>query len=145
METTTFKRLKVYGRNSLKTKEIDKKIEIWEIAFNFIYEIPLKKFGPKKSSPKKLKSPQNLNEKSFINWSDLEKKNYKRIPFKFDLGFILQGNPFTFLRLLDWFLKNPTKRVFLNFLIRTPNLSKVLNPQEICRDNFYFVYKYIWV
>ena len=41
-------------------------------------------------------------------------------------------------RLLDWFSKNPTKRVFLIFFIRTPNLSKILNPQEICRDNFCF-------
>ena len=139
METTTFKRLKVYGRNSLKTKEIDKKIEIWEIAFNFIYEIPLKKFGPKKSSPKKIEITSKFKWKILYKLIGPRKKNYKRIPFKFDLGFILQGNPFTFLRLLDWFLKNPTKRVFLNFLIRTPNLSKVLNPQEICRDNF-FIY-----
>ena len=92
--------------------------------------------GEKKKFTKKLKSPSNLNEKSFINWSDLEKK-YKRIPFKFDLGSYLQGNPFTILRLLDWFQKNPTKRVFLIFFIRTPNLSKFLNPQEICQDIFY--------
>ena len=139
METTTFKRLKVYGRNSLKTKEIDKKIEIWEIAFNFIYEIPLKKFGPKKKFTKKIEITLKFKWKILYKLIGPRKKNYKRIPFKFDLGFILQGNPFTFLRLLDWFKKNPTKRVFLNFLIRTPNLSKVLNPQEICRDNF-FIY-----
>ena len=42
-------------------------------------------------------------------------------------------------RLLDWFFKNPTKRVFLILFIRTPNLSKFLNPQEICQDIF-FIY-----
>ena len=31
-----------------------KKNEIWEIAFNFIYEIPIKKFGPKKKFTKKI-------------------------------------------------------------------------------------------
>ena len=31
-----------------------KKIENWEIAFNFIYEIPLKKFGSKKKVHQKI-------------------------------------------------------------------------------------------
>ena len=38
----------------------------------------------KKKFTKKIKSPSNLHEKSFINLSDLE-QNYMRIPFKFDL------------------------------------------------------------
>ena len=57
---------------------------------------------------------------------------------------VLQGNPFTFLRLLDWFKKNPTKRVFLIFFIRTPNLTKISNPQEICQEIFY-IYKYVYI
>ena len=71
-----------------------KKIENWEFVFNFIYKIPLNifetiltkfskspsilnkrsQFEPKKKITKKLKSLSNLYEKSFKNWSDLEKK-----------------------------------------------------------------------
>ena len=34
----------------------------------------------------------------------------------------------------------------MNFFIRTPNLTQILNPQEICRDNFYiYIYIYVYI
>ena len=119
-------------RNRQKNRNLRNRLQfyIWN---------PFKKIRTKKKFTKKIEITSKFKWKILYKLIGPRKKNYKRIPFKFDLGFILQGNPFTFLRLLDWFLKNPTKRVFLNFLIRTPNLSKILNPQEICRDNF-FIY-----
>ena len=52
----------------------------------------------------------------------------------------------------DFFYKYVTFRLILkksyqegvfDFFIRTPNLSKFLNPQEICQDIFY-IYMYIY-
>ena len=52
----------------------------------------------------------------------------------------LQVISFINMLLLDWFLKNPTKKVFLKFFLRTPNLSKFLNPQEIYQDILFITY-----
>ena len=102
----------------------------------------------KKKFTKKFKSPSNLHEKSFINWSDLEQKLQEN-SFEIWSVFILKGNPCCFFpksRLLDPFLKNVGLAVwFWKSLGQHPNLSKIFNPQEICPDNFSFVYKYIWV
>ena len=67
---------------------------------------------------------------------------YKRIPCK-----ILQGNPLYFFRLLVRFQKNPTLRVFLNFFIRTPNMTKIKTHKKFVRTTFIYIYifKYILV
>ena len=98
----------------------------------------------------------------YIRLIGLRGKFYKRIPCKFDLGSFymeilcvhLQGNPLYFFgsftgksfqcyfQKVDFqtdFKKNPTNRVFLNFFIRTPTLSKFIkiilqgNPFTILR------------
>ena len=96
---------------------------------------------PKKNIFSKLRSsigeiPFNWNRRQFYKRNSC--KIYKEFPVKFT------GISFVKILLLDWFLKNPTNRVFLNFLIRTPNLSKFLNPQEICQDIF-FIYTYVYM
>ena len=71
-----------------------KEIENWEFAFNFIFEIPLKKYDQKKSSAR--------NEIAFkFTWKSSQidrtsNKNCKRIPFQFWSGFILKGNSLYF-------------------------------------------------
>ena len=141
METTTFKRLKVYGRNSLKTKEIDKKIEIWEIAFNFIYEIPLKKFGPKKSSPKKIEITSKFKWKILYKLIGPRTKIIGEFPLNF-ICVYCKGKSLLFFskkstfRLI--FEKCRRSSVILKIVGATPQLDQNIKPTRYLSGQFFF-------
>ena len=115
-----------------------------------VFNLKMKRFkghfwlpSTRPSNPSQPSNPSNPIKPQFIKEIPLKFKNwnclqfYKRNPFKNFSPSILQRNFLMKSRLLDWFSKNPTKRVFLIFFIWTPNLSKFLNPLEICWDNFF--------
>ena len=140
-------------------KKVHQKIKI---ALKFKWKILYKLIGPRKKINSEF--PSNLiwdSLKFCINWSDLE-KNYKRIPFKFDLGSFYReilcvflqknslknftGKSFYFFSTFRLIFKKSYQEGVFDFFIRTPNLSKFSNPHEICQDIFFHrcisLYKY---
>ena len=63
----------------------------------------------------------------------------KEFPVKFTGDFF-----YKYVTLRQIFKKSYQEGVF-DFFIRPPNMSKFLNPQEICQDIFLYMYKFIWV
>ena len=63
--------------------------------------------------------------------------------------FILKGNPYCFFSKKSTFRpifeKCRRSSVILKIVGATLQLDQNINPQDICPDNFSFVYKYIWV
>ena len=82
-----------------------------EIAFKFTWKIPYKFIGPR--------TEFIIEFPLYFIWVQFTGKSFV---------FFFKKSTFRLI------LKNPTKRVFLIFLIRNPNLTKISNPQEICQD-----------
>ena len=127
-----------------------------EIGFNFTWKILYKLIGPRKKINSEF--PSNLiwdSLKSCINWSD-SKKNYKRIPFKFDLGSFYReilcvflqknslknftGKSFYFFSTFRLILKKSYQEGVFEFFNPDPQLVQSFKPIRNLSGQFFYIY-----
>ena len=134
-------------------KKVHQKIKI---ALKFKWKILYKLIGPRKKINSEF--PSNLiwdSLKFCINWSDLE-KNYKRIPFKFDLGSFYReilcvflqknslknftGKSFYFFSTFRLILKKSYQEGVFEFFNPDPQLVQSFKPTRNLSGQFFYIY-----
>ena len=132
----------IFWKSLINISDLEQKFDF------YTYEIPLKKIMTKK------KVHQNIEIFFKFTWKILNKLIGPRTKIirEFPLNLIcvyFKGKSLLFFskkstfRLI--FEKCRRSSVILKIVGATPQLDQNINPQDICPDNFSFVYKYIWV
>ena len=93
---------------------------------------------------KKLKSPSSLHEKSFINWSDLEKKNTREFPLNL-IWFYFTGKSFVFFSTFSSILKKSNLEGVFEFFYSDPQLDQNLKPTRNLCGQLLYIYLCIYM
>ena len=97
-----------------------------------------------KKFTKKLKSPSNLHEKSFINWSDLEKKNTREFPLNL-IWFYFTGKSFVFFSTFSMISKKSNLEGVFEFFYSDPQLDPNFKPTRNLSGQLLYIYLCIYV